>query len=370
MKKKSCACVFLLLVLCLLPACGADAGAEAYDAEALASRLEQAVTAGEAAVEVDYREEKSSLKAALPGDLARLLGQNYICSNLLENVTATYEETGGHTRVHLALQYKGETPYPIVPVASPEDILDALILRWNARRGVVTLLLEGFSCTEAEFFSLLDTAEINSALVPCEARGVYYEAYEPEGERQLVRMWVDLALPAEDVQEKAAALEEAVYIMAGEIDAGEPQDDSAAYRAVYDAVLQATRYDDTLAALTDMQRLSAANYASRTAYGALVEGRSICNGYARAYKTLCDALDLPCWVVSGSVKGVRHSWNLVRVEDALLYVDCTLADTQGEGEDGAPHFLFSGEERDAMGYEIEDYLYLPAQFAEIPAPGA
>ena len=66
-----------------------------------------------------------------------------------------------------------------------------------------------------------------------------------------------------------------------------------------------------------------------TAYGALVEGSTVCYGYASAFKLLCDRLDLPCWSVGGTSEGVGHQWNIVCLDGENYIVDCTWDDTTG-----------------------------------------
>lgn len=69
----------------------------------------------------------------------------------------------------------------------------------------------------------------------------------------------------------------------------------------------------------------------RTAYGALVNGKAVCEGYSRLYKAVLDALDVECELVSGYyIDGEAfepHMWNYVQAEDGKWYgVDVTLND--------------------------------------------
>lgn len=68
-----------------------------------------------------------------------------------------------------------------------------------------------------------------------------------------------------------------------------------------------------------------------SAYGALVDQRSVCEGYAEAFKLLCDQNGIPCVLVSGTgitSKGEEnHMWNYVRMDDGQWYaVDATWDD--------------------------------------------
>ena len=51
------------------------------------------------------------------------------------------------------------------------------------------------------------------------------------------------------------------------------------------------------------------------AYGALVDKKAVCEGYARAFQLLCSRLGLDCVNVTGESEGVGHQWNCVKIED-------------------------------------------------------
>lgn len=78
------------------------------------------------------------------------------------------------------------------------------------------------------------------------------------------------------------------------------------------------------------------------AYGALIEGKAVCEGYANAFKMLCDAAGIESYVVTGVLNG-PHAWNYVRLDGALYLVDCTSDDPIG----GSPRwdFFLAGSEK-------------------------
>ena len=66
-------------------------------------------------------------------------------------------------------------------------------------------------------------------------------------------------------------------------------------------------------------------------YGALVDGKAVCEGYAEAFKLLCDRFAIPCVLILGTgVTGSgseAHMWNYVQMEDGKWYaVDVTWDD--------------------------------------------
>lgn len=67
---------------------------------------------------------------------------------------------------------------------------------------------------------------------------------------------------------------------------------------------------------------------NQSAYSALVEGKSVCAGYARAYQYLLQRLGIPCYYCTGFA-GTDHAWNIVAMDDGYYNVDLTWDDTPG-----------------------------------------
>ena len=80
-----------------------------------------------------------------------------------------------------------------------------------------------------------------------------------------------------------------------------------------------------------------APYAHEAA-GALLYGQAVCDGYAKAFKLLCDENDIPCIVVPGKAfqygSEEPHAWNYVQMENGLWYaIDTTWNDREGSTAD-------------------------------------
>jgi len=67
---------------------------------------------------------------------------------------------------------------------------------------------------------------------------------------------------------------------------------------------------------------------NQSAYSALVEGKSVCAGYARAYQYLMQRLGVLCYYCTGYA-GQDHAWNIVALDDGYYNVDVTWDDTPG-----------------------------------------
>ncbi len=66
-----------------------------------------------------------------------------------------------------------------------------------------------------------------------------------------------------------------------------------------------------------------------TAYGALVEGHAVCEGYAAAVQLLLRAAGLPVRQVNGAAGGTPHAWNAVELEGEWYHLDATWNATAG-----------------------------------------
>lgn len=62
---------------------------------------------------------------------------------------------------------------------------------------------------------------------------------------------------------------------------------------------------------------------SNTAYGALVSRLATSEGFAMAYKALCDKMGIECIVVNGKHLGDEHFWNIVTFSGSSYHVDVT-----------------------------------------------
>ena len=68
------------------------------------------------------------------------------------------------------------------------------------------------------------------------------------------------------------------------------------------------------------------------AYGALVEGSaSPAEGYAKAFKLLCNRAGIACEIIGGIVNGEAHMWNYVQIGGSYYLVDATFDDVPGVG---------------------------------------
>ncbi|MDE7287195.1 MAG: hypothetical protein K2N55_10200 [Lachnospiraceae bacterium] len=108
-------------------------------------------------------------------------------------------------------------------------------------------------------------------------------------------------------------------------------------------------------ALLDQMSYNLRAEMNQSAYGALVNGQTVCAGYARAFQYLLQQLGIPCYYCTGYA-GENHAWNIVELEDGYYNVDLTWDDTEG-----GRYEYFNKTDQDYAGTHARQELsvYLP-----------
>lgn len=103
---------------------------------------------------------------------------------------------------------------------------------------------------------------------------------------------------------------------------------------------------------------------NQSAYSALVQGRSVCAGYARAFQYMMQQLGIPCYYCTGYA-GEDHAWNIVKMDTDYYNVDVTWDDT-----DTPTYDYFNKSDREFGTTHIRTGLavYLPACVSGGEAP--
>ena len=164
--------------------------------------------------------------------------------------------------------------------------------------------------------------------------GKYYEAYTATGATEEEKQ----TQIADQVTARKSSYKEAVTNAANEIRAKAGADASRMQlaRAVHDYLCDTLSYDDEAAeAGTDAYLY--AHTSSTVFIGTMSDSTKrtvVCEGYAKAFKVLCDELGIPAILVTGfgvdtSGNQEAHMWNYVQMDDEKWYVVDATWDDQG-----------------------------------------
>ena len=97
----------------------------------------------------------------------------------------------------------------------------------------------------------------------------------------------------------------------------------------HDYIIKNCAYDEES---VELHKSDTVRANEQNAYGALVEGKAVCEGYTRAFQLLCDKLGVDCWVIQGQAQGfegegnTNHIWNCVQLDGKWYQVDITWDD--------------------------------------------
>ena len=64
-----------------------------------------------------------------------------------------------------------------------------------------------------------------------------------------------------------------------------------------------------------------------SAYGMLIDGTAVCEGYSRAMQLLSSYAGLQCMLLSGQSGGVNHMWNVIKIDGSWYHLDTTWGDS-------------------------------------------
>lgn len=128
---------------------------------------------------------------------------------------------------------------------------------------------------------------------------------------------------ADDIETSKAAFDHACNEIL--VQAQQYSSDYDKEKYVHDALIAATVYD-----------LNAS--LNQSAYSAMVNGRTVCAGYARSFQYLMQQLNIPCYYVIGTSEGEDHAWNIVLIDGSFYNVDVTWDDCCAADD---PYYFFN-----------------------------
>lgn len=116
--------------------------------------------------------------------------------------------------------------------------------------------------------------------------------------------------------------------------------------AVHDYLVLDCEYD------YDSYQSGAVPEVSHSAYGALVEKKAVCDGYAKAYACILEELGISSKIVSSDA--MSHAWNLVSIGGAWYHVDATWDDPVRDNIGRVAHKYFLLSDTAISQGETED----------------
>ncbi|MFJ8064794.1 DUF5050 domain-containing protein [Psychrobacillus sp. NPDC096426] len=104
-------------------------------------------------------------------------------------------------------------------------------------------------------------------------------------------------------------------------------------KAIHDYIALSTAYD------WDNYLNGTVPADSYTAYGSLIQGIAVCDGYAKAAQLLMNRLGIENYYVYGTANGGLHSWNLIKLNGTFYWMDITW-DDPAPNQDGYVRYSY------------------------------
>ncbi len=128
---------------------------------------------------------------------------------------------------------------------------------------------------------------------------------------------------------------------------------------VHDYLIENAYYDyDSLAEYERTEHDPSCEYIY-SAYGCLINGRTVCVGYAKAFQLIMNELGYGCMYVTGDAGGSSHAWNCVFIEGEGYYVDVTWDDNDYINDEAVYEYFCITTDQLEITHKIDNMFRLP-----------
>ena len=268
-------------------------------------------------------------------DVDRLFAEDEYVAYYVRMFRPSYTHNANNVQIKCKLAYNDFTvPGESIIDADKIDLHTAYAAAKILQTGEQTVAFHsanGFDNDEIQ--SLVNTVSINSGTAYTFSE---HECYiYPNDNGKILQISYLNNIP----KEKRAELNKKLYDKVSEIAAkiaaeNEGENKKRMCLAIHNYICENTRYDYDImpeSVTTDEAMIG------RSAYGALIGGKTVCSGYSSAFYLLYNEIigDGECKIVAGKQgegdDAVGHAWNVVYDNGEQYYIDCTFDDHDDDG---------------------------------------
>ena len=323
MKKLAAFCVTIAMLLSLTPAC--------YAAEDPTTTLTNAIES--------FTEEVTIKTTDAEATLQEVFTENPALFYYFEAYSATSSKNGKKS-TYTFTYHNTDTALTDIYVIDSEETLSYVVQYALAEvTETVAIVVTDSTLNQDNIISAVDTCRSDYYLAYMGYEGLNSTTYTST--ESAFSTWTAYTLSfqymedAETIQEWRQETEDAVLSLCTTLFA---QDMPDWYKVllIHDYIVENCTYDEDA---EDSGTYTTANLA----YGCLVEGTAVCEGYAETANLLFKAAGLNSYYVEGAGESADHAWNCVEIDGDYYWVDVTWDDpvpAEGE-EEGLYHTYFN-----------------------------
>lgn len=125
-------------------------------------------------------------------------------------------------------------------------------------------------------------------------------------------------ISADECEKKYVVLQSAINRIMASLEEGMSESDREKF--MHDFIINNCIYNSTVSSMSD-------GWEYFSAYGSIVKGEAVCEGYAKSMQLLLNLSGIECTTIRGDSEGVGHMWNVVNIDNEWYHLDSTWDDT-------------------------------------------
>jgi len=294
------------------------------DMEELETVLLSLIMSRETEVTLLYYGPEEDVQAEILDRSAHLMQNHPVAAYAVTRISAQAARIVAYFEVELEIEYK----------RTAEQI--ASIINVSTMRYMTTQLLDIMSDYKEEA-AILTNLRIDKDDIIGLIAEIYYnnprriimmpfvtvETYPPDGANRIYEIKFGYTEEADMQREYTSSLD--LYVSQN-AERAVGDTDAEILLSLVENIIASTTYDEGAAGAISMH--GPQNFTA-TAFGALITGNAVGEGFAMAFKALCDELQFDCRVVLGQMDGKVHAWNIVALEGYYYHIDTAIAALYG-----------------------------------------
>jgi len=239
---------------------------------------------------------------------------SYDISRMATYYEATFYITYKHTQSELSAVRYVSCDSELVRAAEP--VLDSM-------SAGITVSVTSDTITAEEVIKAINKAYENDPASCVVQPNVTVAIYPESGLHRIIDIKLEYGWKQSEMKKMKSSLNEKIGDISGKY---ADNTDSVYALNAFNALIKECTYDPF-----DLGRKKSElnSGLGSTAYGALSEGYADSKGMALSFSALCHAKGIECYVVTGKMDKLSHSWNIVKLAGSYYHIDASAISTLG-----------------------------------------